>query len=124
MTNRRSIVSVVDDDESVRESLPGLLNVLGFAANVFSSAEEFLASGQIAQTECLLLDITMPGMSGRDLQRDLKRRRQTVPIIFMTAQIDENVRSQVVKEGAVACLFKPFTDEALLDALNTALGPE
>jgi FixJ family two-component response regulator len=124
MTNRRSIVSVIDDDESVRESLPYLLNELGYAVNVFSSAEEFLASSQIAQTECLILDMMMPGMSGRDLQRDLKRRREEIPIIFMTGQIDENVRSQVIKEGAVACLFKPFTDEALLEALNTALRPE
>jgi FixJ family two-component response regulator len=124
MTNRRSIVSVIDDDESVRESLPYLLNELGYAVNVFSSAEEFLASSQIAQTECLILDMMMPGMSGRDLQRDLKRRREEIPIIFMTGQIDENVRSQVIKEGAVACLFKPFTDEALLEALKTALRPE
>jgi len=121
---RRPIVSVIDDDVSVRESLPGLLNVLGFAVSVFSSAEEFLASGHMAQTECLLLDMMMPGMSGRDLQRDLKRRRQEIPIIFMTAQMDENLRSQVVKEGAVTCLFKPFNDEALLEALNTALRPE
>jgi FixJ family two-component response regulator len=124
MTNRRSNVSVIDDDKSVRESLPFLLNELGFAVNVFSSAEEFLASAQVAQTECLILDMMMPGMSGRDLQRDLKRRRQEIPIIFMTGQTDENLRSQVVKEGAVACLFKPFTDDALLEALNRALRPE
>jgi FixJ family two-component response regulator len=124
MTNRLSIVSIIDDDESVRESLPFLLNELGFAVNVFSSAEEFLASGQIDRTECLILDMMMPGMSGRDLQKDLKQRRREIPIIFMTAQIDENLRSQVVEEGAVACLFKPFTDEALLEALKTALPPE
>jgi len=114
-------VSLIDDDESVRESLAALLNELGFAVNVFASAEEFLASGQIAQTGCLILDITMPGMSGIDLQRELKLRRQEIPIIFMTAQIDENLRLQVVEEGAVACLLKPFTDKVLLDALNTAL---
>jgi FixJ family two-component response regulator len=121
MTKRRPVVSLIDDDVSVRESLPDLLNELGFAANVFSSAEDFLVSGQIAQTDCLILDINMPGMSGIDLQRDLKRRRQEIPIVFVTGQGDEGLRSQLVEEGAVACLFKPFTDEALLEALNTAL---
>jgi FixJ family two-component response regulator len=124
MTHRRAIVSVIDDDASVRDSLPFLLNAFGFTVNVFSSAEDFLASGQLAHTECLILDMMMPGMCGPDLQKELKRRRQEIPIIFMTGQMDENLRSRVLEEGAVACLFKPFTDEALLDALNTALPPE
>jgi FixJ family two-component response regulator len=112
---------VVDDDESVRESLPDLLRELGFAARTFSSAEEFLASGSIEQTNCLLLDVAMPGMSGPDLQQELRVRRQEVPIIFITAQRDETVRSRLIEQGAVECLFKPFSDTALLDALNAAL---
>ncbi|MGA9996144.1 MAG: response regulator [Pyrinomonadaceae bacterium] len=115
------LVSIVDDDESVRESLPDLLREFGFAARAFSSAEEFLASGFIEQTKCLLLDITMPGMSGPDLQQELKRRRQEIPIVFITAQRDETVRSRLIEHGAVECLFKPFSETALLDALNEAL---
>lgn len=115
------LVSIVDDDESVRESLPDLLREFGFAARAFSSAEEFLASNFIEQTKCLLLDITMPGMSGPDLQQELKRRRQEIPIVFITAQRDETVRSRLIEHGAVECLFKPFSEMALLDALNKAL---
>jgi FixJ family two-component response regulator len=115
------LVSIVDDDESVRESLPDLLREFGFAARAFSSAEEFLASNFIEQTKCLLLDITMPGMSGPDLQQELKRRWQEIPIVFITAQRDETVRSRLIKQGAVECLFKPFSETALLEALNTAL---
>ena len=117
----RSLVSVVDDDESVRESLPDLLRELGFAVQAFSSAEEFLASDYVDQTSCLILDIAMPGMSGPDLQRELKLRRQEIPIIFITAHADETVRPRVIAQGAVGCLFKPFSDTALLGALNTAL---
>jgi FixJ family two-component response regulator len=115
------LVSIVDDDESVRESLPDLLREFGFAARAFSSAEEFLASDFIKQTRCLLLDITMPGMSGPDLQQELKRRRQEIPIVFITAQRDETVRSRLIEHGAVECLFKPFSETALLEALTTAL---
>ncbi|MGB9177808.1 MAG: response regulator [Pyrinomonadaceae bacterium] len=114
-------MSIVDDDESVRESLPDLLREFGFAAHAFSSAEEFLASDFIEQTRCLLLDITMPGMSGPDLQQELKRRRQEIPIVFITAQRDETVRSRLIEHGAVECLFKPFSETALLESLNTAL---
>jgi len=117
----RSLVSVVDDDESVRESLPDLLREFGFAAQAFSSAEEFLTSNYVDKTKCLILDVAMPGMSGHDLQRELKLRRQEIPIVFITAQRDETIRPQVLEQGAVACLFKPFSDAALLAALNTAL---
>jgi FixJ family two-component response regulator len=115
------LVSVVDDDESVRESLPDLLRELGFAAQAFSSAEEFLASSYVEQTRCLLLDISMPGMSGPDLQRELKLRHPQIPLVFITAQTDEAIRSQVLEQGAVECLLKPFSEIALLDAINTAL---
>lgn len=121
MTDRRSLVSVVDDDESVRESLPDLLRQFGLAAEAFSSAEAFLSSGVVGETQCLILDIAMPGMSGPDLQRELMRRRQDIPIVFITAHGDESVRPDLLARGAVECLFKPFSESALLDALNVAL---
>src|SRR5215471_6535258 len=116
-----SLVSVVDDDESVRESLPDLLRELGFSVQAFSSAEEFLASNYVDKTKCLILDIVMPGMTGPDLQRELKLRRQEIPIVFMTARKDETIRPRLIELGAVDCLFKPFSDTALLAALNVAL---
>ena len=121
MTKTRLLVSVVDDDESVRESLPGLLKELGFPAQTFSSAEEFLDSDTVSRTKCLILDIAMPGMSGPDLQLELKRRRIPTPIIFITAHGDESVRRQLLSQGAIECLLKPFSDVALLEALNIAL---
>ena len=117
----RSLVSVVDDDESVRESLPDLLREFGFTVEAFSSAEEFLASDYVGETRCLILDIAMPGMSGPDLQRELTLRRQQIPIVFITAHGDETIRPSLLEQGAVECLFKPFSDTALLDALNAAL---
>ena len=120
MTGLRSLVAVVDDDESVRESLPDLLRELGFAARAFASAEEFLGSDCIGQTRCLLLDIALPGMSGLDLQRELTFRRPEIPIVFITAQEDETVRPYVLKRGAVECLSKPFSDTALHEALTAA----
>lgn len=121
MKTKPSLVSVVDDDESVRESLPDLLREFGFAARAFSSAEDFLTSDCVDQTSCLILDIAMPGMTGPGLQRELTRRRQNIPIVFITAQKDENIRPRLMDQGAVECLFKPFSDTALLDALKTAL---
>jgi len=117
----RRLVTVVDDDESVRRSLPNLLKQFGFAARVFSSATEFLASDAVAESSCLILDVRMPGMSGPDLQQELKRRRRAVPIIFITASPDDRVRQPLLKQGAVECLFKPFTETALCEALDAAL---
>ncbi len=119
---RRSLVSVVDDDESIRESLPDLLRAFGFSSHAFSSAEEFLASDCVDQTNCLILDIAMPGMTGPDLQQELSRRRREIPIVFITAHEDHALRPRLLEQGAVDCLFKPFSDTALLKALNTALG--
>jgi len=116
-----SLVSVVDDDESVRESLPDLLREFGFAVQAFASAEEFLASNFVSQTKCLILDIAMPGMSGPDLQTELLRRRQEIPIVFITAHADQNIRPSMLERGAVECLLKPFSDTSLLDAVNAAL---
>jgi FixJ family two-component response regulator len=115
-----SLVSIVDDDESVRESLPDLLRELGFAAQAFSSAEEFLASDCVCRTRCLILDIAMPGMSGPDLQRELALRRKEIPIVFITAHGDKAVRSCLLQQGAVECLSKPFSDAALHEALDAA----
>ena len=119
---RPSLVSVVDDDESVRESLPDLLRELGYSVQAFSSAEEFLVSDYVDRTRCLILDIAMPGMTGPDLQRELMRRRHDIPIIFITAHGDETTRPRMLERGAVDCLFKPFSDTALREALNTAFG--
>jgi FixJ family two-component response regulator len=121
VTVTRSLVSIVDDDESVRESLPDLVRQFGFAAKAFASAEAFLSSQFVNQTTCLILDIAMPGMSGPDLQRELANRRQTIPIVFITASGDTTIRSRLLAQGAVECLFKPFSETALLDALNVAL---
>jgi len=117
----RSQVTVVDDDESVRESLPDLLRELGFSARAFSSAEEFLASNAIESTDVLLLDVAMPGMSGPELQRELQRRDETVPIVFITAQPDDTIHERLLALGAVDCLRKPFSEDALVAALTTAM---
>ena len=119
---KRALVSIVDDDESVRESLPDLLQQLGYDAEAFASAEAFLASGALYETDCLLLDIVMPGMSGLELQQELLRRQLQIPIVFITATSDESIRPRVLAHGAVACLFKPFSETALLDALGAAGG--
>ena len=117
----RPLVSVVDDDESVRESLPDLLREFGFAARAFASAEEFLASDCVAHTNCLILDIAMPGMGGPALQRELSRRQWAIPIVFITANRDDSIRPRLLEAGAVDCLFKPFSETALLEALSVAL---
>jgi FixJ family two-component response regulator len=119
--NERPLLSVVDDDESIRESLPDLVKEFGFAARVFSSAEEFLSSVFIDETSCLILDIAMPGMSGPELHQELKRRGEEIPVIFITGQKDETIRAQVLEQGATGFLLKPFSDAALLAAIKTAL---
>jgi len=121
MTERRPLVSVVDDDESMREALPDLLWELGFMAETFASAEEFLASDRVGEPSCLILDIAMPGMSGPDLQRELMRQRREIPIVFITAHADQSVRPRLLEQGAVACLLKPFSDTALREALDAAI---
>jgi FixJ family two-component response regulator len=119
--DERPLLSVVDDDESVRESLPDLLREFGFAAQAFSSAEEFLSSGSVDETSCLILDIAMPGMSGPELRQELKRRGQEIPVIFITGQRDEAVRARTLKQGPAGFLLKPFSDAALLAAIKTAM---
>ncbi|HXZ42892.1 MAG TPA: response regulator [Terriglobales bacterium] len=117
---KQANIAVVDDDESVRESLPDLLNMLGFTARTFASPEEFLESDFFRQTDCLILDVAMRGMSGPQLQTELKRLGSKIPIIFITAQ-PNGQRQRLVEQGAVDCLLKPFSDTALREALNRAL---
>jgi FixJ family two-component response regulator len=121
MMNKPLLVSVVDDDESVRESLPDLLRELGYAARTFPAGEEFLSSDGMLDTKCLILDIAMPGIGGPDLKHELERRGLNCPVIFITAQRDEGLRSRLLRDGAVECLFKPFSDTALQCALDLAL---
>jgi FixJ family two-component response regulator len=121
MMQQRKYIAVVDDDESIRESLPDLIRVFGHEAEAFSSAEEFLSSKRIDQTKCMVLDIAMPGRSGVELQRELAQQGRKIPIIFITAHGDEQDCQRLRQSGAVECLLKPFTDTALLDALNAAL---
>lgn len=116
------LVAVVDDDESVRESLPDLLKELGFATRAFSSAREFLFSNCIGQTKCLILDVAMPDMTGLDLQLELRHRGHQIPVVFISGQKDETIREQALNQGAIRFLYKPFSDTALLDALNDAFA--
>jgi FixJ family two-component response regulator len=121
MRARKPLIAVVDDDQSVRESLPDLLRELGYEVRAFESAEAFLASGVIKEARCLVLDIAMPGMSGPELHRRLKAAGQPIRIIFVTAGTDDAVRQQVLSDGAVECLSKPFSEAQLIAALNAAL---
>ena len=121
MKSAAILVAVVDDDESVRESLPGLLHELGFATETFTTAEEFLQSGSADNAKCLILDIAMPGMSGPELHRELVKRDYSIPTIFMSAR-PEFASQPDMREGPLRCLLKPFSETALLEALNRALG--
>jgi FixJ family two-component response regulator len=124
MMTASKLISIVDDDESVRESLPDLLRSFGLEVEAFSSAETFLNSSALERTGCLILDVAMPGMTGPELQQELVRRKRKIPIVFITAHSDDRLGPRVLKRGAVACLFKPFSEEALLAAVNAALGAE
>ena len=115
------LISVVDDDDSVRESLSGLIRSVGFGVMVFASAEEFLSSNRLLDIDCLILDVRMPGMSGIDLQRQLAATHTSIPVIFITAHGDEEARVRALNGGAVDYLLKPFSEEALLKAIDTAL---
>jgi FixJ family two-component response regulator len=117
----RLLSVVVDDDESVRESLPDLLREFGFASRAFSSAKEFLSSGCLDEAGCLILDVAMPGMSGPELQQELKRRGKDIPIIFITGRRDDTIRAQVLKQGAAGFLLKPFSEMDLLAAIKAAI---
>lgn len=119
---KQSHIAIVDDDQSVREALPDFLGEFGYAVEVFSSGEEFLASTALLNTDCIILDLALLGMSGTEIQQELARRGSTIPIVFITAHGDETVRPQLMEGGAIECLFKPFTDVALLEAIDLALA--
>ena len=116
------LISIIDDDDSVRKSLRGLIRSVGYAVKAFASAEEFLTSDDLDRTDCLILDVRMPGMSGLDLQRQLTAGDYGIPVIFITAHGDQTARSQAMKNGAVDYLFKPFSEDALLTAIDIALN--
>ncbi len=113
-------VSIVDDDASVRRAMRALLRSAGFDADVFASADEFLTSGRLDGTTCLILDVRMPGMSGIELQERLIATGHDIPIIFITAHADEHERARALDRGAVDWLQKPFSDDVLLDAIAKA----
>jgi FixJ family two-component response regulator len=119
-----SLISIVDDDDSVRESLSGLIRSVGFRVMVFASAEEFLNSNHLSDTDCLILDVRMPGMNGLDLQRRLAASHMSIPVIFITAHGDEEARVRALNGGAVEYLLKPFSEDALLKAIDKALKPK
>jgi FixJ family two-component response regulator len=121
MNNTAILIAVVDDDESVRESLPALLNEFGFGSSTFATAEEFLESGVANKAQCLLLDIAMPGMSGPELHRELLKRGYSLPTIYISAHA-EFASEPDLREGVVDCLTKPFSETALLGALKRALN--
>ena len=118
----RPLVAVVDDSESVRESLPDLLQQVGFTVRTFATAEAFLTSDAADATRCLVLDVALPGMSGPDLQHELRRRGKAIPVVFITGHSDKSIQPRLLAAGAVACLFKPFSDTALIEAVESALG--
>ena len=115
------MISIVDDDASVREATKGLVRSLGYSAATFASADEFLASDRVADTSCLISDVQMPGLSGLELQHHLADRGHCVPIVFITAYLEEKVREQAMEAGAIAFLDKPFSDEQLIVCLDAAL---
>lgn len=117
----KRFVAIVDDDESIRAALQGFMKEAGLPAQSFASAEEFLMSGDMTQTGCLVADIRMPGMSGLDLQARLNADRLRIPIVFITAHGDENMRMQALRAGAVEFLAKPFDEEVLLDCVRAAM---
>jgi len=118
------LIVIVDDDESIRDALTSLLRAVGWRAEAFASAETFLQSGQAHTTACLLLDMQLPGISGLELQRQLRSSQARMPIIFLTAHGNEAIRAQALQAGAVAFFAKPFDDTALLKAIHAALAPD
>ena len=121
---RPPMISIIDDDESVREALWGLVRSVGYTVSTFASAEEFVNSDQLSKADCLILDVAMPGMGGIELQRRLVADHSPVPVIFITAHEDEEIRAQALRNGAEAFLIKPFSEDALLGAIQGALSAQ
>ena len=118
------LISVVDDDESIRRTTTFLIESFGFRAAAFESAENFLKSGQLHETSCLIVDVQMPGMNGLELQSELAAAGYDIPIVFVTAYDNKVSRQQAMQAGAVAFLAKPFGDEQLLQTVRLALGQD
>ena len=116
-----SLIGIVDDDAAVRDAVSSLLRSAGYRCAAFSSAEAFLDSGRLSETQCMVLDVSMPGLSGHELQRKLREMKCSIPIVFITGQGDDEVRARTLREGAAAFLAKPFSDVALLSAIRSAL---
>jgi FixJ family two-component response regulator len=116
------VISIVDDDQSVREAIESLMKSVGYIAKVFPSAGDFLRSGHLADTGCLILDVQMPGMSGLELQSRLVASRSRIPIVFISAHSDAEARARALEAGAVGFLQKPFSEDALLSAIKTSLS--
>ena len=118
------VISIVDDDESVREATKGLVRSLGYVAATFASGEEFLNSGRVNDTSCLITDVQMPGLDGLELQSRLTAMGRHVPIIFVTAFPQERIRARALKAGAFGFLSKPFSDASLIACLDRALAED
>jgi FixJ family two-component response regulator len=116
------LIGVVDDDESVRDALSSLIRSAGYRCALFPSAQDFLDSGRLDETDCALLDVRMPGLNGLELQTKLRQSGSSIPVIFVTAQPDEQIRERALRDGAIAFFGKPFNDEALLASIRTALN--
>ena len=121
MPKRKPLISIVDDDESVREAAKGLMKSLGYTAETFPSAEDFLQSKQVPRTTCLIADVNMPGMSGLDLHRHLSSSGKRIPTILITAYPDNSVRERALNAGVICYLSKPFDEADLLSCLHSAL---
>jgi FixJ family two-component response regulator len=121
LSQNNSIIAIVDDDQAVREATETLVRSMGYSASTFASADEFLKSGQVHDTSCVITDLHMPGLSGFDLQDWLIARGHRIPIIFITANSDENVRIRALNAGAVGFLNKPYSEDHLLGYLDKAL---
>jgi FixJ family two-component response regulator len=120
---KKTLISIVDDDESVREATKGLMNSLGLSAQTFACAEDFLTSNRLQGTACLIADVQMPGMSGFDLYRQLVANGKSIPTILITAYPDDNMRTRALSAGVIAYLIKPFSEDDLLGCLRSVLGP-
>jgi len=116
------LISIVDDDDSLRNSLDNLIRSVGFRAQGFPSAEAFLSSNQVHDTACLILDVRLPGMNGLELQRKIVAANWRIPVIFITSHADGDARARALEAGAVAYLYKPFREEELLNAIDAALN--
>ena len=120
--SQKALICVVDDDSLIRDSIQRLLRSFGFRVETLASGEEFWNSGYLAETACLILDVRMPGMSSIELHRQLVASHYEIPVIFITAYEDEGMRAQALREGAAALLIKPFSEQALINAINEALS--